>query len=143
LVFDPYVEFGGNIAQGSVVSKDASGNPDPNTESSTTTSVGGFLNVRLAPRGSVVEDLMLGLGVNWTTWYGTHKVDPTYAANFADQLQVFGALQYLIAKQLFVKAVFAYARADLDPSTSHAPGSGALYYSNEMYSFRIRLMYLY
>jgi hypothetical protein len=106
------------------------------------TSVGGFLNVRPAPR-TIVEDLMLGLGVNWTTWYGTHKVDPTYPANYADQLQMFGALQYLVAKQLFVKAVFAYARADLQPSTSNAPGSGALYYSNEMYSFRVRLMYLY
>jgi hypothetical protein len=141
-VFDPYVELGGNIAQGSTVAKDNQGSPDPNTESNTVTSVGGFLNVRPAPR-TIVEDLMLGLGVNWTTWYGTHKVDPTYPANYADQLQMFGALQYLVAKQLFVKAVFAYARADLQPSTSNAPGSGALYYSNEMYSFRVRLMYLY
>jgi hypothetical protein len=142
LIFNPYVEIGGNIAQGSVSYINDQGDPDTNNESHTVTSAGAFANVRLAPRGSVVEDLMLGLGIDWTTWYGTYKLG-SYDANYAAQLQIFGALQYLIAKQLFVKAVVAYARADLDPSGSHAPGQGDLNYSNVMWSTRIRLMYLY
>jgi len=147
-VFDPYVEFGGNIAQGSAKNTDDTGNPDPNQEAYTVTSIGGFANIRVArlitdrPELYGLDDLLLGGGAIWTTWYGTHKVS-NYAADYAGQLQVFGAVQYLIAKQLFVKAVFAYARADLDPSASNAPGQGALYYSNAMLSARVRLMYLY
>jgi hypothetical protein len=50
---------------------------------------------------------------------------------------MFGAVQYLIASQLFVKASLAYARADIWPSGE--PNSLA----NTMWSGRIRLMYLY
>ncbi len=79
---------------------------------------------------------LLGGGANWTTQYYSHKVansDPDYTAH----LQTFGAVQYLVAKQLFVKAVVAYARADIWPSSE--PESQ----SNTMWSFRLRLMYMY
>ena len=134
-VVDPWVEFGGNIAWGDVTKQDKDGNQDP-TGTYTTTSAGGFANVRLGRRGSGLEDLLLGGGANWTTQYYSHKVansDPDYTAH----LQVFGAAQYLIAKQLFVKAVVAYARADIWPSSQ--PESQ----SNTMWSFRLRLMYMY
>ena len=134
-VLDPYVEFGGNIGWGDVKQKDASGNSD-STGSYTTTSVGGFANVRLGRRGSGFEDLLLGGGANWTTQYYSHKVANS-DADYTAHLQIFGAVQYLIAKQLFVKAVVAYARADIWPSGQ--PDSLA----NEMWSARIRLMYLY
>jgi hypothetical protein len=42
-----------------------------------------------------------------------------------------------VAKQLFVKAVLAYARADLWPSAELNS------ISNTMWSGRVRLMYLY
>jgi hypothetical protein len=149
-VFDPYVEFGANIAQGSVKNTDDNGNPDPNQQAYTVTSIGGFANVRpvrlFTDRSADLwglDDLLLGGGAVWTTWYGTHRPLSNFPADYAGHLQIFGAVQYLIAKQLFVKAVFAYARADLDPNSSNAPGQGALYYSNTMLSARVRLMYLY
>jgi hypothetical protein len=134
-VFDPYVEFGGNIGWVDVTQNDLNGNR-VDTGCYTTTSVGGFANVRLGRAGSSFEDLLLGGGADWTTQYYSHKVgtsDPDYAAH----LQIFGAVQYLIAKQLFVKAVLAYARADIWPSGQQDS------LSNQMLSGRIRLMYLY
>jgi hypothetical protein len=149
-VFDPYVEFGGNIAQGSARNVDDNGSADTNQQSYTVTSIGGFANVRVvrlfsgsspAPLG--LDDLLLGGGVDWTTWYGTRRLLINYPADYAGHLQIFGAVQYLIAKQLFVKAVLAYARSDLDPNASNEAGKAALYYSNTMLSARVRLMYLY
>jgi hypothetical protein len=134
-VFDPYVEFGGNIGWVDVTQNDLNGNR-VDTGCYTTTSVGGFANVRLGHRGSAFEDLLLGGGANWATQYYSHRSgtsDPDYTAH----LQVFGAVQYLVAKQLFIKAVLAYARADIWPSGE--PNSLA----NTMLSGRVRLMYLY
>jgi hypothetical protein len=137
-VFDPYVEFGFNIAQGF----QSVNNPDSltmnSTNSFTVTSAGGFANVRLGPRDSVLGDFLLGSGVDWTTWYDHLSVSGA-PVDYTAQLQVFGALQYLVAKQLFVKLVVAYARADFEPSGS----SGSDIYSNVMWSGRVRLMYLY
>ena len=136
-VFDPYVEFGGNFGWGYVTQHGDDGTQD-DKRSYATTSAGGFANARLGRRGSVLEDLLFGGGVNWTRQYYSHKLegkDPDYTAH----LQIFGALQYLVVKQLFVKAVIAYARADFDPSGA-TPDQ---IYSNAMWSCRIRLMYLY
>ena len=141
-VLEPYVEFGGNIARGSRTYT----NPQVTdaTQSFTVTSVGGFANLRVGSlaRLHMLDDLLLGGGFNWTTKYDGYRVgsnDVDYMAH----LQAFGAIQYLLAKQLFIKVVFAYARADLDPSGSHDPGQGAMNYSNTMFSTRLRLMYLY
>jgi hypothetical protein len=43
-----------------------------------------------------------------------------------------------MARQLFVKVVLGYARADFQTSDQSIP-----IYSNYMYSGRVRLMYLY
>jgi hypothetical protein len=134
-VFDPYVELGANIAYGESTSRNKDGNV-LDTGSYTKTSVGGFANAHLGRRGSVLEDLMLGGGANWTTQYYSHRVGTNNQDYFA-HLQVFGAIQYLVAKQLFVKVVLAYARADFWPSGE--PDS----ISNTMLSGRLRLMYLY
>jgi len=141
-VLDPYVEFGANVGRGSQVFINTQGSPD-DTQNFTWTSVGGFANLRVASlfhagRPGALEDLLLGGGFNWTTRYDSHRAgtnDPDYAAH----LQIFGAVQYLIAKQLFVKAVLAYARADFDPSGATADEI----FSNTMLSARVRLMYLY
>jgi hypothetical protein len=133
-VFDPYVEFGANIAYGDSTSRNADGNVLA-TGSYTKTSIGGFANAHLGRRGSVLEDLMLGGGANWTTQYYSYRLGSRQ--DYVAHLQVFGAIQYLVAKQLFVKAVLAYARADSWPSSE--PSS----ISNTMWSGRIRLMYLY
>jgi hypothetical protein len=45
----------------------------------------------------------------------------------------------LLFKQLFLKAVVAYALADLNPN----PKVGSVPYKDEMVSARIRLLYLF
>jgi hypothetical protein len=129
-VFDPYLEFGANFGRGTQVTVDPSGNP-LDTLSFTTLSVGGFANARLA-------GWLVGVGANWTTQEDNHSVGGNLT-DYSAHLQAFVALQYIVWKQLFIKAVFAYARADFAPSG----GSADSVFSNEMYSGRVRLMYLY
>ena len=131
-VFDPIIEFGLNFGYGQVRGTGASGNA-LDTGSYDTTSVGGFANYHLA------SDFLLGAGANWTVQYDKHRDPTTGIGNYTAHLQTFAALQYHLAKHLFVKAVLAYARADFMPSFS---ASGEVW-SNEMLSGRIRLMYLY
>jgi hypothetical protein len=114
------------------------GYPGVLASSYTTKSVGGFANLRLA-------DLWLaGLGLNWT-----EQTDDFFAslnsgnakigsADYTSHLQGFAAVQYLLGGQLFIKAVFGYAKAYFQPSDPDAAT-----WSSYMYSGRIRLMYLY
>jgi hypothetical protein len=132
-VIDPRAEFGGNIAHGSQnwVIADPPGTSDP-FQTFTRTSVGGFANVRLGALW------LLGLGANFT-WqndsnYTSGSISPDYTAH----LQAFGAVQYLLARQLYIKAVIGYARADFVASDESID-----LYSSYMYSGRVRLMYLY
>jgi len=95
------------------------------------------------------EDLLLGVGANYTSQTDQHRDtmpsdpnDPNSPQvpgriDFTANLQAFGAVQYMVAHQLFVKAVVAYARSDFDLSF----GGGI--YSNTMWSGRLRLMYLF
>ena len=53
-------------------------------------------------------------------------------------MQGFGALQYLLGGQLFIKGVVGYARAFFQPSDPTVAT-----WTNDMYSGRIQLMYLY
>jgi hypothetical protein len=144
-VIDPFIEFGLNAAIGRVEYTNSTGNipgmpgyPGVLASSYTTKSVGGFANLRLA-------DLWLaGLGLNWT-----EQTDDFFAslnsgnakigsADYTSHLQGFAAVQYLLGGQLFIKAVFGYAKAYFQPSDPDAAT-----WSSYMYSGRIRLMYLY
>jgi hypothetical protein len=58
--------------------------------------------------------------------------------NYTSHLQTFAALQYLLGGQLFIKAVFGYAKAYFQPSDPTVPT-----WTNDMYSARVRLMYMY
>jgi hypothetical protein len=130
LILDPYLELGvnGAYALNDNISK---GQLDVQ-HTDDTYSVGGFANARIIP------DLLVGAGLNYT-----YLVDQNYSPavgrnDHYDQWQPFGAVQYLLLKQLFIKAVFAYAKADLDPiPTLSQPAK------NEMYSTRLRLTYLF
>ena len=53
-------------------------------------------------------------------------------AGYFDQLQGFGALQYVVAKRLFIKGVLGYARA------TYAAGGSTVDLLNTMYSGRVR-----
>ncbi|HEY4105918.1 MAG TPA: hypothetical protein VGM44_18585 [Polyangiaceae bacterium] len=130
-VFDPYVEFGANIAYGKIEHYSAMNTSDPNAsigDHDTAGSVndldyGGFANVR------IVNDLILGGGVNFDQ--ETDEQQGVFS-----HLQTFGALQYVVLKQLYLKFVGAYAKSHF------APGNITPWDDN-MVSVRLRLMYLF
>jgi hypothetical protein len=82
--------------------------------------------------------LLAGVGANWTTQLDGYLAKGSGADNYTTHLQGFVALQYLLAGQLYIKAVLAYARAKFQPSDISVAE-----WNNDMYSGRIRLMYLY
>ena len=135
-VIDPFVEFGLNAAIGkqSYTDKTAGNFPQPEDlrRSYTTKSFGGFANVKL------FDGLLAGVGANWTTQLDGYLATGSGADNYTTHLQGFAALQYLLAGQLYIKAVVAYARAKFQPSDI-----AVSVWNNDMYSGRIRLMYLY
>jgi hypothetical protein len=131
VVLDPWVEFGVNGALGEQARTNYSGNSD-GQGTFTTTSVGGFINARLA------RLLLVGVGVNWTTQTDSYYVNGSSYPDHSAHLQAFGAVQYLLAGQLYARAVFGWSRADFEDSDQSIP-----IWSNYMYSARIRLMYLY
>ncbi len=114
---DHYLPTNANMPNSSMGSFDATG-------STTDTDFGGFLN------GMVAPDLIVGVGANYDN-------ESDQAQGKFTQLQAFGALQYLIHKQLFVKLVGAYAKAHI------APNPNTVSWDNTMISGRIRLMYLF
>jgi hypothetical protein len=101
--------------------------------------VGGFANVRLT------DLLLAGVGLNLTEQTDDYYAalnntppDKTGTSDYTSHLQAFAAVQYLLGGQLFIKAVFGYAKAYFQPSDPEA----ATWNSN-MLSGRVRLMYLY
>jgi hypothetical protein len=129
-IIDPIVEFGLNFAQGNVTHTKNDGTSD-DRGTNTTTSYGGFLNAQLIPQ------LLVGGGVDYT------RVDDKQFDSMLgryedfDQWQVFGALQYRLWNQLFIKGVGGYALANYNPNNGSVP------YKNETVSGRVRLMYLF
>ena len=93
-------------------------------------SVGGFANAR------ITGEWIAGTGVAFTRMADENFGGGTRAGYF-DQLQGFGALQYVVAKRLFIKGVLGYARA------TFANGGSTVDQTNSMYSGRVRLMYLF
>jgi hypothetical protein len=132
-VLNPFVEFGFNVAAGKQSDTDGFGRDEP-ASSYTTKSYGGFANGRL------IDGLLLGVGVNYTTWLDLYEDTTTNsrADDYTSHLQGFVALQYMLARQIFIKLVTAYAQAEFQPSETTVP-----LWKNHMYSARVRLMYLY
>jgi len=131
-VLDPRAEFGLNGAIGSQNDTPTSDGVASLTDTFTRSSVGGFANVTLAPLW------ILGAGANFTWQNDKYYYQGSQSPDYTAQLQAFLALQYHLARQLMIKAVLGYARADFVTSDPSVP-----LWSNYMYSGRIRLMYLY
>ncbi|HEY4015596.1 MAG TPA: hypothetical protein VGM06_19790 [Polyangiaceae bacterium] len=130
-VFDPTIEFGVSGAYGQTDQRDTAG-VIKTTGTFNTYSIGGFANVR------IVDRVLLGGGLHYTFKEDT-DVDTTLNRDETfDQWQGFGALQYLLFDQLFIKGVFSYAIADNNPIPMSSP-----VYKNQMYSFRLRFQYLF
>ena len=131
LIFNPWVEFGFNVARGLVDEIDDRGNINP-PGSYTITSYGGFANARLG-----LEDLLVGVGYDSTYKINLHYDVATSRYGEFTHTQMFAAVQYIIRKQLFVKLVGAYAKGDERPTLANGD------YINTTYSARLRLMYLF
>jgi hypothetical protein len=129
-VWLPRVEFGVNGAYGLVDRVAQDGTVDEKG-SNTTWSVGGFANAK------VIDDLLVGVGYNYTYLEDLHFDPALMRVDKFNHTQTFVAIQYLIAKQLYVKAVGAYGKADF------APVFGEPLFRNEMVSGRVRLLYLF
>jgi hypothetical protein len=137
-VFDPIVELGVNADYGYVdhysptsAMGGSMGDYDPRG-SWTNLSFGGFANFR------VISDVLLGVGANYSTREDALESAPGSGVfGKYSHLQAFGAVQYLIRKQLFVKVVGGYARAHFEP-VDITPA-----WDNSMVSGRIRLLYLF
>ena len=133
-IVDPIVEFGLNAAIGRQDDQDAMARPVTDN-SYTTKSVGAFANVRL----SFISDLLLvGGGINWTAQTDDFQASSGSTNNYDSALQGFGALQYLLAGQLFIKGEVGYARAFFQPSDASVKT-----WSDTMLNTRVRLMYIY
>jgi len=133
LVIFPWVEAG---VQGGYGLSDhtrqmgAMGSPDQDG-SFTQWTVGGFLNV------SPLPDLVVGFGAHFTDWTNLHKNMP---GQFGHQtnLASFGAVQFLVRKQLYVKLIGAY-----DQGMRENLQGGETRVAQTMFSGRLRLMYLF
>jgi hypothetical protein len=148
VIIGRYLEAG--VSGGIAIADQTNDKGDPiDTAATNTYSGGAFATVALGTLLLKDEDLLLGVGANYTSQTDQHRDtmlsdpnDPNSPMvpgriDFTANLQAFGALQYMVAHQLFVKAVVAYARSDFDLSF----GGGI--YSNTMWSGRLRLMYLF
>ncbi len=133
-VLNPYVEFGGSFSRGFEDVLDKDGGADL-AASNTVQTFGGFLN---ASPGH--EPLVLGFGAFKNTREnfrpdgsaGAHhgKVDTN------DQFQIFGAAQYTLWNQLYLKFVLSHA-------SNHVEDYKAGTYTNTALSGRLRLMLLF
>jgi hypothetical protein len=130
VIVDPYVEAGINGAYGLVDHTAQDGTVDEKG-SYTTYSMGFFANA------AIVGDLMGGVGFDFTHLDDIHS-DPMLGRteNF-EHTQTFVALQYIIAKQLYLKAVGAYAKGHF------APNFGNPIFDTEMLSARLRVQFLF
>jgi hypothetical protein len=134
-ILDPHVEAGLNYAHGlqdQTLQNNTGVSDLPNTFD--ITSYGGFINAR------IVGDLIVGGGADYTkkTDYNTLMTTAgTLTSGRFSQLQAFGAIQYVVAKRLFIKAVGGYAKE------SFLPGGLLTEVVNHMYSGRVRFEYLF
>ncbi|HEY4185949.1 MAG TPA: hypothetical protein VGP07_12825 [Polyangia bacterium] len=130
-VFEPHIEFGLNVAQGTVESQNGMGQRDP-TGSYTRTSLGGFANVS---NGSAKHPIIFGVGSLWTRTVDQNNL--IQSSSVVDNywlLQNFVAVQYVAFNQLYIKLVGGYSRGHWVISGQDPPQT----WNDEMYSVRLR-----
>jgi hypothetical protein len=133
-VLDPWVELGGNYARRVLDGFDQGGSP-LSRGSHTTTTWGGFLNVR-----PYFENWLVGVGYNHT-YFENFEIDAFEEAEHTDHTQMFGALQYLLWDRFYIKYVFAYSKAEIEERNDTDPTDNGI--TNEALSHRLRFMLLY
>lgn len=134
IVLAPYIEFGANIGAAVIDVVDANSAGMENlTASGNRLSYGGFVD---ATPFLGLPNLMIGAGGNFASFHDLFLNQNTNAYDRSTNLQAYGAVQYLFYRQLFVKLVVGYAK-------SHFENSKATPYDDDMYSARLRVMYLF
>lgn len=133
-VLDPHVEFGFNAAQGLVDTYTSAGVLDAGL-SETRTSLGGFANAR------IYGPLLVGAGVNTTRKNNLKENATTGENDVYTHLQAFGAIQYTLFGNFYIKMVVAYADAHVNLLSDEAAQRQD--YHNKSLSGRLRLMYLF
>jgi len=86
------------------------------------------------------EGWLVGFGYNHT-YYENFNIDPFGDPESTTHQQMFGAVQYLLWDRLYIKYVFAYAKADIEERNNVARELGG--FTNESLSHRLRFMMLY
>jgi hypothetical protein len=134
-VFQPHVEFGFNLAQGTVESTDIH-SQENRKGSFTRTSYGGFANVS---NGSARHPLMFGVGGLFTrnVDQNSSPANPAQTDNYT-LWQSFAAVQYIVFSQLYVKLVGSYSHAHFTQS-----GTTVTSYDDEDYSVRLRFAFYF
>jgi hypothetical protein len=135
-VFNPYLEGGVSAAIGFVDTINVKGLYDrPN--STTTQSLGAFLNARVA------NNVIVGGGAHYTRWETLEANNNVGDQNFgkADakkHLQAFVAVQYFLWDRVIIKLVGSRATFEYDDNLQ-TPSHG---FTNGLWSGRLRFMYL-
>ncbi|HTQ04869.1 MAG TPA: hypothetical protein VMI54_13480 [Polyangiaceae bacterium] len=149
-VLDPWIEGGINFAEGFVDVINDQGVPNP-ASSTTTRSVGGFLNAH------IVKSLLVGFGIDFTHWEDLKKnanrtatngvpdpngpADPNFGkVDTADVFNTFFAIQYTFWERYYVKFVGSHGNFR-NNDESETPSSNAL--SNTELGGRLRFMMLF
>lgn len=132
-VFDPRLELGFAFAHALLDRWNAQGVLDA-AGSTTTTSYGGFANVR------IIDPLLIGGAAYYTNEHNLKVNAITGDNDIRTHLQVFGAAQYAFWDQLFLKLVVAHANAHFNPLSDPPPIAE---FRNKALSARVRLLYLF
>lgn len=133
-VFEPHIEFGLNIAQGTVWAVDKDERVSPKG-SYTRTSFGGFANIS---NGSAKHPLLFGLGAMMSQKEDQNNVRGDDVVDRYWLLQSFAAVQYVVMQQLYVKLVGGYSRGHWQVA-----GNRVTTFDDEMYSVRLRFAFYY
>lgn len=132
VVWAPFVEAGLNLGYAVI---DATGPHGADLGQSGNRASGGLF-IDVAPFFWVLPDLLLGGGLNVATFHNL-LTDSAGKYESSSNTQAFVALQYLFYKQLYVKVVGGYAKSHFENQATSLP------YDDDMFSLRVRFMYLF
>jgi hypothetical protein len=135
LVFEPHLELGLNVAQGTIVSVDSTGKQDLKG-SLTRTSIGGFANVS---NGSVKHPLIFGVGGLFTRNVDQNDILQNGVVDNYWLFQGFVAAQYVAFSQFYIKLVGGYSRGHWLTAGNDPP----ITFDDEMYSVRLRFSFYF
>ncbi len=138
LVFDPWVELGGGVAHRLIDAYNNEGAAIA-TNSTNTTTFGGFLNVR-----PYFKNTMIGIGYHNTQW-SNYNFEPPVGADPArpenqTHEQMFVAAQYQLWDVFFIKYVLAYSSVHIESRNDSNPADFG--FTDKQISHRLRFMLL-